>query len=94
MSDKIREFGDRPLTETFPQAVHNPYRCPACSLLHLAHRLAEPWRCPSCGTHVAPHRFAPIGPRRGYLWTLAATGDVRVCAEGIIIDSPPRERRR
>ena len=91
-SDLNRGIGDHALTDRFPGAVHSPYRCPACGLLHLAHRLMDPWRCPACGSHVSPHRFAPMGTRRGYRWTRGTTGEIRVRPEGIIIDSPPRKR--
>lgn len=88
-------FGERPIHEVFPGAVHNPLTCPACAIIRVAHKIAEPkpkWICPDCGTHAPTHRFAPLGPRRGYLWTLGADGKVKICVPSIVVDSPPRQR--
>jgi hypothetical protein len=38
---EARSWGDRPLTDTFPGAVHSPWRCPVCGLLRAAHRFAR-----------------------------------------------------
>lgn len=84
-------FGEKPIRDVFPGAVHNPLTCPACAIIHAAHRLVEKkWICSECTTHAPTHRFAPLGPRRGYLWTVGSDGKVKICVENIVIDSPPR----
>lgn len=86
-------FADRPITDTFPGAVHGS-SCPICLMLRVVHGPSDGWRCPACTGKAASHRFSPNGARRGFLWTYTSSGEARICAEGIIIDSPPSRKAK
>ena len=93
MIDGKSRFRDRPLTDTFPGAVHG-HTCPLCVMLRVIHGPSDGWTCTTCGGKAGAHRFSPTGPRRGFLWSLSPNGMARVCAEGFIIDSPPARREK
>lgn len=97
MTDTSPDPAESRMLRAFPGAVHDPTKCPLCLLLHriygVKHTPDGSWRCRTCEGKGEAHRFAPVGPRRGFLWTLTATGEVKVCTEAIVIDSPPRVRK-